>query len=61
MYIGKLIFSQVMDFIPMHTFRRCVTRYRGNSNGKSFTCLDQFPGVFKGLLKLSWRLFGHQA
>ena len=42
MYIGKLIFSQVMDFIPMHTFRRCVTRYQGNYNVKSFTCLDQF-------------------
>jgi len=42
MYIGKLIFSQVMDFIPIHIFRRCVTRYRGNSNVKSFTCLDQF-------------------
>jgi len=42
MYVGKLIFSQVMDFIPMHIFRRCVTRYQGNANVKSFTCLDQF-------------------
>lgn len=42
MYVGKLIFSQVMDFIPMHIFRRCVARYQGNSNVKSFTCLDQF-------------------
>jgi hypothetical protein len=42
MYVGKLIFSQVMDFIPTHIFRRCVARYQGNSNVKSFTCLDQF-------------------
>jgi len=42
MYVGKLIFSQVMDFIPMHIFRRCVTRYQGNSKVKSFTCRDQF-------------------
>ena len=26
----------------MHTFRRCVQRYRGNRHVKSFTCLDQF-------------------
>lgn len=42
MYTGKLIFSQVMDFMPLHTFRHCVTRYRGNNNVRSFNCLDQY-------------------
>ena len=42
MYIGKLVFSQVMDFMPMHTFRRCVTRYQGDYKVKKFTCLDQY-------------------
>lgn len=42
MYTGKLVFSQVMDFIPMHTFRRCVTRYQGDYKVKKFTCLDQY-------------------
>jgi hypothetical protein len=42
MFIGKLVFSQVIDFMPMHVFRRCVARYRGNYKVKSFTCLDQF-------------------
>ena len=42
MYTGQLIFSQVMDHLPMHTFRRCVKRYHGNHKIKSFTCLDQF-------------------
>ena len=42
MYIGKLVFSQVIDFMPMHVFRRCVARYRGNHKIKSFSCLDQF-------------------
>ena len=42
MYTGRLIFSQVIDHMPMHTFRRCVQRYRGNYHVKSFTCLDQF-------------------
>src|SRR5271169_593179 len=39
---GKLIFSQVMDYLPLHTFRRCVTRYHGNYQIKRFTCLDQY-------------------
>ena len=42
MYTGRLIFSQVMDHMPMHTFRQCVQRYRGNYHVKRFTCLDQF-------------------
>ncbi len=42
MYSGKLVFSQVIDHLPMHTFRRCVKRYRGNHKVKEFTCLDQF-------------------
>jgi len=42
MYAGKLIFSQVLDFMPMHTFRRCVARYQGDRNVRSFTCLDQY-------------------
>jgi hypothetical protein len=42
MFTGKLIFSQVMDFMPLHTFRRCVARYQGNSNVRTFSCLDQY-------------------
>ena len=42
MYTGRLIFSQVIDHMPMHTFRQCVQRYRGNYHIKRFTCLDQF-------------------
>lgn len=42
MYTGSLVFSQVMDHLPMHTFRRCVQRYRGNYKVKRFKCLDQY-------------------
>lgn len=42
MYSGKLVFSQVMDFMPLHTFRRCVSRYQGNYKVTRFTCLDQY-------------------
>jgi hypothetical protein len=39
---GKTVFSQVMDTLPLHEFRKCVNRYDGNSKIRSFSCLDQF-------------------
>ena len=42
MYEGKLVFSQLMDHLPQHTFRRCVERYGGDRSVKSFGCQDQF-------------------
>jgi hypothetical protein len=42
MYAGKLVFAQVMEHLPLHTFRRFVTRYAGERKVKSFSCLDQF-------------------
>ena len=42
MHSGKTVFSQVMDFLPMYEFRKCVNRYNGNYRVKSFSCLDQF-------------------
>ena len=42
MYTGRLVFSQVMDHLPWHAFRRCVECYHGNHKVKSFSCLDQY-------------------
>jgi hypothetical protein len=42
MHAGKLVFAQVMEFAPWHTFRRVVAKYRGDFNVRSFSCLDQF-------------------
>ena len=42
MYSGRLVFSQMMEHLPMKTFHRCVQRYQGNRHVQSFTCLDQF-------------------
>jgi uncharacterized protein DUF4372/DDE family transposase len=39
---GKLVFAQMMQHLPLTTFRRCVTRYRGERKLHSFSCLDQF-------------------
>lgn len=42
MYKGKTVFSQVMDFIPIDTFRRRVKKYKGDHKVKNFSCFDQF-------------------
>ena len=42
MYAGKLVFAQVMECAPWHTFRRLVAKYQGDFNVRTFTCLDQF-------------------
>jgi hypothetical protein len=42
MYAGKLVFAQVMEFAPWHTFRRLVAKYRGDFNVRTFRCVDQF-------------------
>lgn len=39
---GKLVFAQVMQHLPLSTFRRCVARYRGEHKVKRFSCLDQY-------------------
>ena len=53
MYSGQLVFSQLMDFLPMHQFRRCVDRYNGNYHMKQFSCLDQF--LCMAFAQLSYR------
>ena len=39
---GQMIFTQVMEVMPLKTFHRCVERYQGNFSVKHFTCLEQF-------------------
>jgi hypothetical protein len=42
MYSGQLVFAQVMDHLPLHTFRRCVAKYPSRHSALSFSHLDQF-------------------
>jgi hypothetical protein len=42
MNLGRTIFAQLMDLLPLHEFRRCVDRYDGDYKVQSFSCLDQF-------------------
>jgi len=39
---GRIVFSQLMDFLPSYEFNRCVRRYHGNRRIKQFYCSDQF-------------------
>ena len=42
MPVGKLVFAQLVDFLPLHTFRRCVARYPSSYPTKTFSHLDQY-------------------
>lgn len=42
MNVGKTVFAQIMDFLPLHQFRKCVNRYQGNYKVQKFSCYDQF-------------------
>ena len=42
MHTGKLVFAQLMEHLPLTTFRRCVAHYGGHHKIKRFTCLDQY-------------------
>jgi transposase len=39
---GQTVFSQVMTWIPLYEFHKCVARYNGDYRARTFTCLDQF-------------------
>jgi Domain of unknown function (DUF4372)/Transposase DDE domain len=42
MNTGKTIFSQIMEFLPIYEFRKCVAQYQGDYKVLSFSCMDQF-------------------
>jgi hypothetical protein len=42
MHTGKLVFAQLMEHLPLHTFRRCVAKYPGRYPTLTFSHLDQF-------------------
>ena len=42
MNAGRLVFAQLLDFLPKHEFNTCVCRYQGNRRIRRVSCLDQF-------------------
>jgi hypothetical protein len=49
----RYVFSQLMDHVPLTTFRRCVARYDGDRRVQQFSCLDQFRCF--AFAQLTWR------
>lgn len=39
---GQTVFAQLIEHLPIHVFRRCVARYKGNYRMRRFSCWDQF-------------------
>jgi hypothetical protein len=39
---GRALFSQMIDHLSIHEFRKCVARYDGNRRVRTFSCWDQF-------------------
>jgi hypothetical protein len=50
---GHYVFAQVLQHLPLTTFRRCVERYDGERKVKRFTCLDQY--LCLAFAQLTWR------
>jgi hypothetical protein len=42
MHTGRIVFAQLMDWLPRHEFGKGVRRYRGSYRVRRFSCLDQF-------------------
>lgn len=42
MHEGRLIFSQIMDFVPRYDFNKCVSKYDGDYRVRSYTCWQHY-------------------
>jgi len=42
---GKLLFAQLMDFLPWTSFARSVARYDGDRRVRSLSCAEQFRAM----------------
>ena len=55
MHIGNLVFSQLMEFAPWHTFRRLVAKYRVAESDPA-----QKDLMIRLILNLPWRTVAHE-
>ena len=53
MNLGQTVFTQLMEHLPRYEFQKCVTRYRGDYQQKSFSCWDQFLAM--GFAQFTYR------
>lgn len=53
MNTGKLIFAQLMDYLQLPVFRKCVKQYAESNKSISFSYLDQF--LYLAFIQLIYR------
>jgi len=53
MNLGKTVFAQLIKFLPLYEFRKCVHRYRGTYKVQTFSCWEQF--LCMAFAQLSYR------
>ena len=42
MNIGKTVFAQILEHLPLYEFKKYVEKYNGNRRVRKFSCYDQF-------------------
>jgi len=42
MNMGKTVFAQILEHLPLYEFKKYVEKYNGNRRVRKFSCYDQF-------------------
>ena len=53
MNFGKILFTQIMGYVPWKTFGRIVERHNGDSGVRTLDCADVFR--IMAFSQLTWR------
>ena len=53
MNVGKMLFAQVMEFVPWKTFGRIIARHQGDAGVRTLGCADVFRVMV--FAQLTWR------
>ena len=52
MHEGKILFAQIVEFLPRRSLSTCIEKYRGNYKVKDFSCYDQLLAMIFAQLTL---------
>lgn len=50
MFKGMYVFSQIMEFVDVYEFQKCVNRYQGEHRIRKLSCTQQFRSMLFGQL-----------
>ena len=53
MHVGRTVFAQMMELLPVRALHRCAARYGGDHKARSLRCLDQFLAL--AVARLTYR------